>query len=281
MARDKRLLVFEDELSAVLRVMNRWNNTLSTTLRHAWDQRTLQVMTRQEPLRASRAHISIIAQTTQFDLERYLNLTDIFNGFANRFLWGCVQRSKLLPNGGGIREKQLFALARKLRQRVKFATRQRRIGLSANAACLWKRIYPKISSDAPGQFGAATSRAEAQVRRIALIYALLDASSKVRTVHLRAALEVWRFCEDSARFIFGGRSAITLEDKILVILRRAETGLTRTQISKALQHHAPSLEITQALEELRRKSLVRKKSVKTNGRSSEVWLVERGEERHS
>lgn len=279
MARDKRMMIFEDEFSAVLRVMNRWNNTLSTTLRHAWDGRPLQVMTRQEPLRATRAHVSIIAQTTQFDLERYLSLTDIFNGFGNRFLWACAQRSKLLPDGGGIREEQVSALAKKLRRKVQFAKRQKRIGLSVNAACLWKRTYPKISADSPGQFGAVTSRAEAQVRRIALIYALLDGSCKVRTAHLHAALEVWRFCEDSARFIFGGRSAATLEDKILVILRRAETGMTRTQISRALQHHVASGVIAEALDLLRERELVRKKSLKTKGRSAEVWRASTDKER--
>jgi hypothetical protein len=119
--RDKRILVFEDEFSAVLRVMSRYGNTLSTTLRSAWDGRTLQVMTRQAPLRSTGAHISIIAQTTQHDLERYMGLTDVFNGFANRFLWGCVQRSKLLPTGGGLSEEELTAIVRQVRKRVKFA----------------------------------------------------------------------------------------------------------------------------------------------------------------
>jgi hypothetical protein len=271
---DKRILVFEDEFSAVLRVMSRWGNTLSTTLRHAWDGRPLQVMTRDSPLRASGAHVSIIAQTTQHDLTRYLNQTDVFNGFANRFLWVCVQRSKLLPNGGGIPKEQLSRLARRLKKSVEFAKRQKKVGLSTNAAALWERSYPRLTAEAPGLFGAATSRSEAQVRRLALIYALLARSPKVRSRHLIAALEVWRFCEDSAHFIFGGRSTVSVEERIKSILQTADVGLTRTQINQALQHHVPSAEIKRTLDSLREKGSVRKKSVKTGGRSAEVWFVE-------
>jgi hypothetical protein len=38
---DRRRLVFEDEMSAMFRVMSRWGNTLSTTLRRAWDSQPL------------------------------------------------------------------------------------------------------------------------------------------------------------------------------------------------------------------------------------------------
>jgi hypothetical protein len=276
---DKRLMVFEDEFSNVLRVMSRWGNTLSTTLRSAWDGRKLQVMTRESPLRASGVHISIIAHTTQHDLDRYLNQTDIFNGFANRFVWGNVKRSKLLPNGGRVPKEQLSRLTEKLKKSVEFAKNQKEVGLSANAARLWTQTYPRLTAEAPGLFGAVTSRAEAQVRRIALIFALLDRSREVRSKHLLAALEVWRFCEDSARFIFGGRSTESVGARVSRILQEAKTKLTRTEISQALKHHVSSADITQALEELRENGLIRTKSIKTGGRSAEVWFAEPQKER--
>jgi hypothetical protein len=279
-APDKRLLVFEDEFSAVLRVMSRWGNTLSTTLRHGWDGRPLQVLTRESPKRASEAHISIIAHTTQHDLQRYLNLTDVFNGFANRFLWACVQRSKLLPNGGGISKERLSRLAQRLKKSVEFATCQEEVELSTNAAALWEATYPRLTADAPGLFGAAITRSEAQARRLALTYALLDKSPQVRSRHLNAALEVWRFCEDSARFIFGDQPTGGVENKLLTTLRNAEAGLTRTQINQALRHHVPSELIRRSLDQLRESGLVHKKSVKTGGRSAEVWLAGPSKEHH-
>jgi hypothetical protein len=160
---------------------------------------------------------------------------------------------------------------RQVKDKVRLAKRKAEVGLSVNAAHLWERIYPEISTDEAGQFGAATSRAEAHVRRIALIYALTDGSRKVRTAHLRAALEVWRFCEDSARFIFGGRSAVTLEDRILSALRRSGSGLTRTEINQALHHHVHTTEISRALHVLKEQGLVRAKTLKTGGRSAQYW----------
>jgi hypothetical protein len=34
------------------------------------------------------------------DVRRYLDRTEVANGFGNRFLWICVRRSKSLPEGG-------------------------------------------------------------------------------------------------------------------------------------------------------------------------------------
>lgn len=270
---DKRLLIFEDEFSAVWRVMSRWGNTLSTTIRHAWDGRMLQVMTRTAPLRVSNAHISIIAQTTEHDLDRYLTNTDLFNGFGNRFLWFLVRRSKLLPQGGRIRKEQLSALEKELKKSADYAKTRNELLFSDNAADLWRERYPHLSADVPGLVGAVTSRAESQVRRIALIFALMDRSREVRTKHLLAAFEVWRYCDESAHYLFGRRSAITVEDRILAALRQAKHGLTRTQINLALHHHTSASEISRAFHNLKERDLVFKKMVETQGRSAELWRL--------
>ena len=68
---------------------------------------------------------------------------------------------------------------------------------------LWGRVYPELSDGKPGLLGAVTSRAESQVMRLACVYALLDCSAEIRVEHLNAALAVWQYCHDSARFIFG------------------------------------------------------------------------------
>ena len=41
-----------------------------------------------------------IAHITQEELRRNLTATELANGFANRFLWVCARRFKLLPEGG-------------------------------------------------------------------------------------------------------------------------------------------------------------------------------------
>ncbi len=59
-------------------------------------------MVRNNPLRASAAHIGIIGHITKDELLRYLTATELANGFANRFLLVAVDRSKLLPFGSAL-----------------------------------------------------------------------------------------------------------------------------------------------------------------------------------
>ena len=63
---------------------------------------------------------------------------------------------------------------------------------------LWCQIYGTLSAPTPGLLGAVIARAEAQVVRLALVYALLDGAEAIGQVHLEAALELWIYCEDSA-----------------------------------------------------------------------------------
>jgi Protein of unknown function (DUF3987) len=270
---DKRLLALETEMSALLRVMARRDNTLSTTLRQAWDGGNLSVLTRQSPLKATQPHISIIAQTTSDDLAQYLHSTDIFNGFANRFLWACVRRSKLLPEGGKIPGHQFRSLVLQAKDAVKFAKTVSEIGLNSSASELWRSEYPRLTADTPGMLGAATSRAESQVRRIATIYALMDERDEVRGEHLRAALAVWEFCFESARYIFGSRSNSSLSQKLLQLLENKPAGLTRTEISSALNHHARGDAIDSALDTLRNQGVAKSEKRTTRGRSAERWFA--------
>src|SRR5262249_21214516 len=57
---DKRLLVFEKEFASPLRVMGRDGNTLSVTIRDAWESGDLRTMTKNSPAVATGAHISIV-----------------------------------------------------------------------------------------------------------------------------------------------------------------------------------------------------------------------------
>ena len=65
---DKRLLVTEPELATVLRRMQGETNSLSAVLREAWETGNLSTLTKNSPLRATGAHISILAHTTREEL---------------------------------------------------------------------------------------------------------------------------------------------------------------------------------------------------------------------
>jgi hypothetical protein len=213
---DKRLMIVQTEFSAVLKVMARDGNTLSEIIRDAWDGRDLRTITKASPLRATAPHISIIGHITKAELRRYLGGTETANGFGNRFLWACARRSKELPDGGRLLD---FATERPEIQRA--IDHARRIGeLRRNDAAsrLWHALYGQLSADRPGMLGAITARAEAQVMRLACLYSLGDSSYFVAPEHLKAALALWRYCFDSANYLFGDRLGHPVADEILVAL---------------------------------------------------------------
>jgi hypothetical protein len=90
--------------------------------------------------------------------------------------------------------------------------------------------------------GSITGRAEAQVIRIALIYALLDGKPEIELVHLKAAIAVWDFCDESARQTFGDSLGDPIADTILVALRKAGTaGRSRVEDQQPIRP-PPSLD---------------------------------------
>src|SRR4051812_12236520 len=147
---DKRLLVIESEFSGALRVMQREGNILSRVLRDAWDRGDLATMTKNSPARATGAGISIIGHITAAELRECLDRTDMANGFANRFLFACVKRSKFLPFGGNLSELDVIAMAEKVRRAVSAARTIGRVGMSAATVRAWEAIYRDLSDERPG-----------------------------------------------------------------------------------------------------------------------------------
>jgi len=272
---DKRLLVYEPELALVLRVMAREGNSLSAIIRQAWDSGNLRTLTRNSPLKATGAHIGIVAHVTRTELLRYLDSTEMGNGFANRFLWVCVARSKCLPDNEDRRvdAAKLDAIGRRIADAAKFAASVGEMRRDDQARADWRAVYPVLSEGKPGLLGAVTSRAEAQAMRLACVYALLDKSSVVRREHLRAALAIWTYCEQSAAYIFGRSLGDPVADNIIRTLREAAGGLTRTDISNLFGRHRDSGQISRALDALRESGRARSELEETEGRKAERWFA--------
>jgi len=270
---DKRLLAMETELASTLRVSGREGNTLSAVVRDAWDTGNLRTLVKNSPARATDAHISIIGHITTAELLRYLDNTEAANGFANRFLWLCVRRSKCLPEGGHIEAEDLGSIGLRLKSALDFARRARRLEWNSEARQSWYRVYPGLSAGQEGLLGAITGRAEAQVVRLALLYALLDCSPEIRQPHLEAGLALWEYCDQSVSTIFGDRLGDPIADPILTAIRSSRTGLSRTDISGLFNRHAKAAQIDRALQLLSRQGKIRCESIQTNGRSAEVWIA--------
>lgn len=227
--KDKRCLVIESEFAGPLKVMRREGNILSIILRTAWDQGDLQVLTRHNPLRATGAHISVVGHVTRDEILRHLTDTEAGNGFANRFLWVCARRSKFLPEGGNIAQVDFSPLLRRLTEAVRFARGVGEMKRDEGTRAYWAEIYPTLSEGKPGLLGAITNRAEAQVTRLSIIYALLDCSQVIRLEHLGAALALWEYCEKSAAYIFHDFFGDPLADEIVAYIRQRGE-VTRTEL---------------------------------------------------
>jgi phage/plasmid primase-like uncharacterized protein len=272
---DKRLLVLEPEFGRVLAVASREGSTLSACLRQAWDTGHLRVLTRNLPVYATGAHISLVGHVTRDELVRLLTETDAAGGTYNRVLWAAVRRSKLLPDGGHPDWAALTRIVDRIGQAVAFARQAGELRRDAEARELWRAVYPSISAEKPGLLGAVVARAEAQVLRLSCLYALLDQSTTVRAPHLEAALATWQYCERSAEFIFGDRLGDPVADDLLAALRRAPDGLSRTEIRDLFGRHRRSHEIERALGVLARQGLARPERVQTAGRPTDVWKAVR------
>jgi hypothetical protein len=268
--KDHRVFFVEDEFASVLKMMSRHGNTLSTTLRRAWDSKALQISTKHSPLLVEEPHISLIGHTTAYDLRRYLDRAEIANGFCNRALWLCTRRSKLLPFGGEMSGKEFGRLANKTKRALAAAAKLNEVGISEKSRTLWNREYFRLTTVDQGAVGQVTGRGDAQVRRLAALYAAIDNSKDVRLHHLNAALEVWRYCSDSALFLFG-TSEKRLAVRIQKMLRESRNGLTRSEISAALSRHVNGDEIREALESLKKSGVAVRRVISTAGRSAERW----------
>lgn len=270
---DKRLLVHESEFAQVLAVAKREGSTVSEVLRRAWDGTPLQILTKNSPARATGAHISLVGHITRDELLRQLDETELANGLMNRFIFCCSRRSKALPEGGSVDQSDLTPLLEKLRGAVAFARQPREMKRDDEARALWCHVYLELSEGKPGLLGAATSRAEAQVLRLSMVYALLDCSAVIRREHLLAALSMWDYAEASARNIFGDALGDPVADEILGALRSRADGLTRTDIRDLFKRNKSQEQIGRALGILVQYGLVDSRTEQTDGRPIQRWFA--------
>jgi hypothetical protein len=270
---DKRRLVVEAEFAQVMKVLAREGNTLSPVVRNAWDGKRLQTISRNSPLKATDAHIGIIGHITKDELLRYLAATELANGFFNRFVVVAVQRSKLLPLGGQLSGHDLD----RARDRVGAALHHQRAEAAMTftdaARERWIAAYPGLSAERPGMHGAATARAEAHAARLALIYALLDASDQIDLEHLEAALAVWTYAEASSIWIFGDSLGDPTADDIWTLAKDRPDGISRTEVRDLFSRNKKAREIDRALGALEDAGRLRRRvGPDGRGRPAEVWI---------
>jgi hypothetical protein len=249
---DKRLLLIEGEFGQVLQSMKREGNTVSVILRQAWDGSRIAVLRRKDPIDVEGAHVSMIGHITLPELHRLLASVEISNGLANRCLWVFADRASLLPEGG--ESPDLSSPLAQLHRAISAARNRGRMERDTAARSLWASMYEDLSQEPPGKLGEILSRSESQVMRLALLLALLDESPAISGQHLEAALAFWRYCEDSAAFIFADSFTNPKAVKILAALQNGPQ--TMSQLHKLFGNNSSKADIENALTELAPKIII-------------------------
>lgn len=269
---DKRLMVIEGELGSVFKVMQREGSIVSTVLRVAWDGGTIEPLTKCNRIKATNPHLCIVGHITRDELKELLTQVDLRNGLANRFLWCMARRNGFVPLPQPMPDNQVMKLATRIRAALDHAT-PTQVAWSASALEIWREKYAELSADRPGAWGYATARAEAQVCRLALIYALLDSRFTIEPDHLAAALGFWRYCDDSAAYLFAELEADPIGNKILEALRAAGGEMSQTEIYRMFSCNLPAAKLAAALTLLQEHGRIGQVQRKTGGRPAVIWAL--------
>ncbi|MEB4590520.1 hypothetical protein VSS37_05975 [Candidatus Thiothrix sp. Deng01] len=223
---DKRLMVIEEEFSAVLKASKREGNTISTAIRRLWDDGCYSPIIKNNPVTTTNAHVCFVGHITYDELIRDLDVIEYSNGFANRLLWLCVRRPKIVSIPRKMPGDRMDYFTREFAQAIRFGSLTRGLGLSGEAEQLWASVVPGLVKSNV----MLTERARPQVLRIATIFALLDCTDIVTPAHLKAALAVWDCSVGSIQFIFGSAKDDEAS-RLLSALRKSKNGMTKTEIS--------------------------------------------------
>ena len=243
---DNRALIVESEFGRLLRIINREGSILSPILREAWDGVPLGRILARESRIVTDHHVALYADTNPRELR--LQLTDVSgaDGLGNRFLWLLVRRTKLValpPAPDGLVRPHVADLT----MAVDFARRPGIVAMAPDVVDRWSEWY---ASRTPrlGLLGVLTARAEAQVARLAMVYALADRSTMINSEHLEAAIGFWEFAERSAAYIFGESTGNRHADVLLKWLRAGdEFGWKEARLALGLRTAADFQEVVELL----------------------------------
>lgn len=228
---DKRLCIREGEIASVFQLAAKTESRADIVLRDGWDGKELRNLVKGKSLNGIsnsavclEPHISISGDTTKNELLRKLPPGSETNGFGNRFLFCYVYRTKKCPMGGP--HIDWTSEIGYLHKVVAFARQQKYMPLSSAARRLFKGYYMDSRLELSGVAGMMTDRAVPHIRRLAMILALIDMSNTVASKHVKAARELWDYCQESAQYIFTGTTRD--QSRIIDWVCQQTTGTAKT-----------------------------------------------------
>jgi hypothetical protein len=201
---------------------------------------------------------------------------ELFNGFANRFLWPLTHRVKSLPSPPDY-SPMAATHAQWWVQAVYKARVRGDIHRDHHAEKQWATVYDQLrDGERPGlppRQGFARevcARAQVMVLRMALNFAALEGSDVITPAHQDAALAVWDYCERCAAYLFGELAGDPVENVVADALR-SRGRMSRSDLLRLFSRHLPTGALQTALDALVHAGKVRQVKEQTGGRSVEMW----------
>ncbi len=245
---DKRLFLIDSEISGYFQGTKREGNSASQTVRTAWDGQPMKPITKRDRLTATGHHIGICGHITFKEFKTAVPNSETHNGGLNRFLFFVARRPKLVSLPRPTPEAETAKLVLKMRSAIEFATEEQpegEITMESEAEIRYDEIYKIINTEAGSEDQEALgARDDAYVRRLALLFALLDMSPKIRVAHIEAAWGVVRFSRASIAYICDVVPQVNpLGDSILKALEEAPgKRLAKTKLINIVgKHHRPNI----------------------------------------
>lgn len=240
---DKRRLCEEPEFAKVLIKMKHKDSILSSVVRDLWDSNDFQHMTKRNPVTVTSPHVSLVTSITQEELLHVMPRSEVHNGTANRFLFGYVERERLIPLPKPIPTIFTDPLDSMLSELLGDGSEIGQVKLllgempfdSQQTEHYWCEVYEDRETREDG-LGEFTRRSLAQARRLALVYSSLDGRQSVSRSDIEASLAVVDYSESTIRSIYGVGYLSPEEERLL--RRVAESNqITRSEVHKVFNNH--------------------------------------------
>ncbi len=255
LAKVKHLLVSMEELSGMFMKAKGYgakNGALLSRLIELYDcPQKVDLYTKKDPIRVENPILSILAASTPELLEQSMEMSDIYGGLANRFMFivapDVLQMPSPYPTSVDSTE-----FGKLLAERIGRWTADTELMWPEESRELWGEYYRVLQEEllTRSETGRILSvRAPEQTLKVAMIIHALEGDPRggIEAQHLSAAIDFMEYVRESVSYMAPVFSP--LESKVLHIIEQQGT-ISRGKLHQKLTGKVKGVELTQAVESL-------------------------------
>jgi len=254
-----RLLVFHNEFASLLKKAKRDTSSgIIQCLTDAYDcPETLDVPTRTYPLSARQPIVSTIGLSTKSWLEGNLSIDDLRGGFVNRHTFYLWTETSPIPDPPPPDQKLLGQITKQLHDIRQYRQgKQTQYTFSSEAKKLlteWynDEYYTEYDNEA---IDDASQRIDSHVRKLALLYAVLENepdNTEIHLAQLETAIQVGAYWKAAVKELFGSfgfSKAARADMKLLELIQ--ENQYTKRELQMRIGGNMSAPEFNKTLKAL-------------------------------